>query len=50
MCGLFFAANTKPADAVATLGASASTGIVYSNCIDPPKPEYSVSSIRRVNP
>ena len=36
-----------PADALATLGAGVSAGMVLSR--EPPKPEYSVSSIRKVN-
>ena len=42
-CCLSYTANTMDADVLATLGASASAGMVLT-----PKPEYPVSSIRRV--
>ena len=46
-CCLSYTANTMLADALATLGASASAGMVTSW---PQKPEYSISTNRRVNP
>ena len=44
ICCLSYTANTMPADALATLGARASAGMVLT-----PRSEYSVSSIKRIN-
>ena len=43
MCSQSYTDNTMSADALATLGARASADMVLT-----PKPEYSISSIRRI--
>ena len=47
-CCLPYTANTMPTDALATLGARASAGMVLTPA-SAPKPEYSVTNITRVN-